>query len=147
MLFPYDVKQVTLDIHSGTSGVLLASANNIRTILYTSISCNSVGDYNIVASSTVTQPSQDNVVATEAVNNLERFVYHTYPANTPFYWRKPATNDKCTFKMLYTDYDYSMTASTTPPEITYYDWLFVSQVQILLLSLLAFGIIFSFFRK
>jgi hypothetical protein len=113
-MFPNDTKVAKIDTHSAPkSGVLLSASSNTRTVLYGSISCNSTGDYHIIKGSTVTQPNQNNIIDGELSADFYRFTRTIIEPNTPVYYNKQSDNDKCTFNILYVDYDLTQVATST----------------------------------
>jgi hypothetical protein len=112
-MFPKDILTKTIDTHATPKSALFLSAVDYdRTALYSTINCNSTGDYSIVFGSDVTQPNINNLITTEQTQNLAVFLNTKIPAYTELYYSKPATTDKCTFRLMYTDYDYSISTTT-----------------------------------
>ena len=112
-MFPNDTKNVTIDDHSGTSGVLLPQTSYDRTALMGTIYCSGARDNHIILGSTLTQPNNNNFVDSESTPRTQTYIYRKIPANTDVYYSKGQASTNCFFTLLYTDYDLSTTTTAT----------------------------------
>lgn len=110
--FPNDAKRINLDIHSGTSGTLLATSTSPRTILYSEVSCDSATDNHIRKGTS----GNDYLVDTEENRLVDVFNWEQVASNTPIQWLKEISGDHCNYAMIYTDYN--LASSTSQIEIS-----------------------------
>lgn len=116
-MFPTDTKNVTIDDHTAISGILLPQVAYNRTAIAGTIYCSGAKDNHIVLGSTLTQPNNNNLMDSESVPRYQTFIYRLIPANTDIYYQKGLAQTSCFFTLLYTDYDLSLTSTTTQPVI------------------------------
>jgi len=105
--FPIDAKEILLDVHSGTSGILLASSTNYRTILYSSIQSNSTDGHICIGSSCSANPNILKLQDTEEGNNGAGSNFHHYllELNTDISWSKLNSGNKQFMTLVYVDYN------------------------------------------
>jgi hypothetical protein len=112
--FPPDAKTVFVDIHTGTSGVLLNSVNYDRTALYAKITCAVTTDCAITIGNNSPIENNNNIIDSEGITNSDVFVSLKIPANSIVYWHKVSNTDDCNFTLVYTDYDLSLMGTGSP---------------------------------
>jgi hypothetical protein len=138
-MYPIDAKTVYAEAHTGTTGTLLTSANNVRTVLSASQNCNTNKDNEIVTNTSVVLDSEGSADFVFVNQQL------VIPANETFTWNKTLTGDRCVFRMTYVDRDISVpvvassTATTTAISTT-----FTGGESFIILILLMFFVAYFF---
>ena len=151
-MFPRDALNVKANIMGNGTTTLVASLPTDTTILYGSYNTNSTdlsSSLNVSCGSVVLL----RVNSLKLTSNIERFVEAICPSGSNLLASVSGTvgSPITTVSLIYVLRDRRVTIdpilSTTTPDITYHDWLFVSQVQIFLLSFMIIGLLFSISKK
>lgn len=112
--FPPDAKTVFVDIHTGTSGILLNSVIYDRTALYAHLNCNVQTDVAITIGNASPIENNLNIIDSEADVSDSIFTTTKIPANTAVYWNKVSNTNDCNFSLTYTDYDLALMGTGSP---------------------------------
>lgn len=143
---------ITVDDNSMAGGILLPSADHIRTALKGEINCSNNAYNEIVID------SSPEIVLVDSINlqSRETFFYTDIPIGVAVNYEKATANHKCIFRLTYVDYDLSeqtqdLASITVNPttelnELQSSQLWFQNSLNILLILAIAGWIIVKFFR-
>lgn len=112
--FPPDAQTAFVDIHTGTSGILLSAVNYDRTALYAKVSCAITTDCAITIGNESPIQNNNNLLDSEGNTSDSIFIARKIPANTDIYWNKVSNTDDCNYSLIYTPYDLTLMGTGSP---------------------------------